>query len=112
MMHLNRWTRRDRRRRRMVDSVSGVVARLKVALNMVRGWLKVSPNDASALKMESVLLKKLGMYPRDCRYIRVENRCVEAGTANSVMRKFRRSRFVVRKLARVGDLPGYRKASW
>ena len=111
-MPLNRWTRRDRRRRMMVDTGGGAVSRLKGALNLVRGWLKVTPRDKIASKLEQVLVKKLRLYPRDCRYIRVENRCVEVGTSNSVMRKFRRSRFVVRKLARSGELPGYRKASW
>ncbi|PYH97024.1 glucocorticoid receptor-like (DNA-binding domain) [Aspergillus ellipticus CBS 707.79] len=46
------------------------------------------------------------------RSTQIKNRCVEGGTARSVIRAFRLGRYQFRMQALAGELPGVRKASW
>lgn len=101
---MNRWQKKDRKRRILVDQVAYERLRLKAKIR-----------DASA-SMEGEQIKRrrdqLAKMPRDGSATRVRNRCVEDGSARSILRKFRRSRFTVRNRAATGQLPGYSKASW
>lgn len=98
----NRWQKKDRARRQIVDRDA-----------LTRLQLKAKIRDASTSKEEATQRAlQLSSMPRDGSSTRICNRCVEDGSARSVIRKFRRSRFTVRKRALNGDLPGYSRSSW
>ena len=98
----NRWQKKDRARRQIVDR--DAITRLE---------LKAKIRDASTPKDEAAQRAlQLSNMTRDGSSTRICNRCVEDGSARSVLRQFRRSRFTVRKRALNGDLPGYGRCSW
>ena len=63
-------------------------------------------------------LKKAGDYeglqklPKNASPIRVKNRCNVTGRSRGYMRKFGLSRIQFREMARRGEVPGVKKASW
>ena len=63
-------------------------------------------------------LKKVGDYeglqklPKNASPIRVKNRCNVTGRSRGYMRKFGLSRIQFREMARRGEVPGVKKASW
>ncbi len=63
-------------------------------------------------------LKKAGDYeglqkiPKNASPIRVKNRCAVTGRARGYMRTFGLSRIQFREMARRGEIPGVKKASW
>ena len=65
----------------------------------------------SALKTagDYVGLQKL---PKNASPVRIKNRCNITGHAKSYMRPFGLSRQQFREMARRGELPGVKKASW
>jgi small subunit ribosomal protein S14 len=100
----NRWQKKDRQRRKTVDT-----------FNEQRVILKASLRDASGLNDQRRMRERTNSIlalPRDSSPTRVHNRCVEDGSARSIIRKYRRSRFTIRNMAMNGQLPGLIKASW
>jgi len=63
-------------------------------------------------------LKKAGDWeglqklPKNSSPVRVKNRCVISGRSRGYLREFGVSRIVFRELAREGNIPGVKKASW
>jgi small subunit ribosomal protein S14 len=93
--------RRDIERRRLADQYRRTRAYIKAtSINMMR-----SPEERVGAAQE---LRKIN---NNSSHVRVVNRCVETGRGRSVMRMFRRSRYVVRDRMRNGELPGFTKAS-
>ena len=58
---------------------------------------------------DSVGLQKL---PRNSSPVRIKNRCNLTGRSRAYMRQFGLSRIQFREMARRGELPGVKKASW
>jgi small subunit ribosomal protein S14 len=50
--------------------------------------------------------------PRNASPVRVKNRCAVSGRSRGYMRPFGLSRIEFRNLAREGQIPGVKKASW
>ena len=50
--------------------------------------------------------------PKNASPVRVKNRCSVSGRSRGYMRPFGLSRIVFRELAREGQIPGVKKASW
>lgn len=50
--------------------------------------------------------------PRNASPVRIKNRCAVTGRSRSYMRQFGISRIQFREMARRGELPGVKKASW
>ena len=50
--------------------------------------------------------------PRNASPVRIKNRCAVTGRSRSYMRQFGVSRIQFREMARRGELPGVKKASW
>lgn len=50
--------------------------------------------------------------PKDASPIRYKNRCSITGRARGYMRRFGISRIQFREMARRGEIPGVKKASW
>ena len=93
--------RRDMNRRHISDKERRYRAQLKArSINMRR-----SVEERNEAK------KQLSGINHNTSHVRVVNRCVETGRSRSVMRMFRRSRFVIRDRVRNGELPGFTKAS-
>ncbi len=63
-------------------------------------------------------LKEAGDYealqkiPRNASPVRIKNRCAVTGRSRAYMRQFGLSRIQFREMARRGELPGVKKASW
>lgn len=63
-------------------------------------------------------LKEAGDYeglqklPRNASPVRIKNRCNLTGRSRAYMRQFGLSRMQFREMARRGELPGVKKASW
>ncbi len=63
-------------------------------------------------------LKEAGDYeglqklPKNSSPVRIKNRCAITGKSKSYMRPFGVSRQQFREMARRGELPGVKKASW
>lgn len=77
-----------------------------------RAKLKANSINISRTEEERMLSKKLlNARDRNTSQVRVVNRCVETGRGRSVIRMFRRSRYVIRDRIRNGELPGFTKAS-
>lgn len=63
-------------------------------------------------------LKKAGDYeglqklPKNASPVRIKNRCNITGRSRAYMRQFGLSRMQFREMARRGELPGVKKASW
>ncbi|AMD20390.1 HDL354Cp [Eremothecium sinecaudum] len=55
---------------------------------------------------------RLSSMPNYTRMNQVKNRCVESGSARSVLSDFRLCRTQFRQLALKGELPGVKKAIW
>jgi len=55
---------------------------------------------------------KLQAIPRASAACRIVRRCVVSGRSGGVLRRYRLSRLVFRRLARQGCIPGVVKASW
>ena len=104
-MLINRWQRKDLRRRLRVDH-HWVQRRQRKA--QIRDGL----GDPSRGEEVKRLQQARSLRNRDGSPTRVHNRCVETGRGRSVMRRFRRSRFVIRERGLQGRLPGVKKASW
>jgi small subunit ribosomal protein S14 len=45
-------------------------------------------------------------------YTKIRNRCVYSGKARGVYRRYKMSRVSFRELCLLGEIPGFRKASW
>lgn len=58
------------------------------------------------------LQQALQALPGNSSAVRQRNRCMLTGRPRSVLRRFRLSRLMVRRLAREGMLMGVTKASW
>jgi small subunit ribosomal protein S14 len=99
---VNKWQRKDRRRRQMVDAYASSRLYVKAMLRDLRGGVEMQ--QTSKTRREKM--------PRDASSTRVQNRCVDTGRGRGVMTIFRRSRRVVRQIALSGQLPGVKKASW
>ena len=54
----------------------------------------------------------LANLPRDASPTRSRNRCELTGRSRGFLRKFKRSRIMLRELALAGKIPGLKKASW
>lgn len=50
--------------------------------------------------------------PKNASPIRIKNRCSVTGRARGYMRRFGISRIQFREMARRGEIPGVKKASW
>lgn len=63
-------------------------------------------------------LKEAGDYealqklPKNASPVRIKNRCSITGRSRAYMRQFGISRMQFREMARRGELPGVKKASW
>ncbi len=63
-------------------------------------------------------LKEAGDYealqklPKNSSPVRIKNRCELTGRSRAYMRQFGISRIQFREMARRGELPGVKKASW
>ncbi len=55
---------------------------------------------------------KLRALPRDSNPNRIRNRCQFTGRSRGNYRKFGISRIMLREMARNGEIPGLKKASW
>ena len=55
---------------------------------------------------------KLRSLPRDSNPNRIRNRCQFTGRPRGNYRKFGISRIMLREMARDGEIPGLKKASW
>jgi small subunit ribosomal protein S14 len=93
--------RRDQHRRNSVDQHRRVRANRKAQ----------SVNRLNTPEQRLTAKQQLQMRDRNTSQVRVVNRCVETGRARSVIRMFRRSRYIVRDRIRQGQLPGFTKAS-
>lgn len=73
---------------------------------------------AARFAAKRAALKEAGDYealqklPKNSNPIRIKNRCSVTGHAKSYMRPFGVSRQQFREMARRGELPGVKKASW
>jgi small subunit ribosomal protein S14 len=101
-MMKNRWQRKDLKRRDVVDAHADLRSVLRARIRDVRTSDGVRTNARGELRKRS----------RDASPSRVHNRCVETGRGRSVMRVYRRSRFVIRDRALRGRLPGVKKVPW
>jgi len=50
--------------------------------------------------------------PKNSSPVRIKNRCAVTGRSRAYMRQFGISRIQFREMARRGELPGVKKASW
>lgn len=50
--------------------------------------------------------------PKNASPVRIKNRCALTGRSRAYMRQFGVSRIQFREMARRGELPGVKKASW
>lgn len=50
--------------------------------------------------------------PKNASPVRIKNRCSVTGRSRAYMRQFGLSRIQFREMARRGELPGVKKASW
>lgn len=50
--------------------------------------------------------------PKNSSPVRIKNRCAVSGRSRGYLRMFGVSRIVFRELAREGNIPGVKKASW
>jgi small subunit ribosomal protein S14 len=55
---------------------------------------------------------KLSELPKRSSFVQTQRRCVVSGRKRFLIRGFHLSRFVIRKYANDGYLPGIRKSSW
>jgi small subunit ribosomal protein S14 len=73
---------------------------------------------AARFAVKRAALKAAGDYeglqklPKDASPIRFKNRCSITGRARGYMRRFGISRIQFREMARRGEIPGVKKASW
>jgi small subunit ribosomal protein S14 len=73
---------------------------------------------AARFAAKRAALKKAGDYealqklPKNSSPVRIKNRCNITGRSRSYMRTFGLSRQQFREMARRGEIPGVKKASW
>ncbi len=73
---------------------------------------------AAQYAVKRATLKEAGDYvglqklPRNSSPVRIKNRCNLTGRSRAYMRQFGLSRMQFREMARRGELPGVKKASW
>lgn len=69
-------------------------------------------SDFKSKDLKSNFVYELTKYPKDCSYIRIQNRCVITGRSKGVFKKFKISRIILREWALKGQLVGIKKSSW
>ncbi len=83
---------------------------------LARNIKKIRVAERYAVKRAA--LKAAGDYeglqklPRNASPVRIKNRCAITGRSRAYMRAFGVSRIQFREMARRGELPGVKKASW
>ncbi len=83
---------------------------------LARNIKRIRLTERFAVKRKA--LKEAGDYealqkiPRNASPVRIKNRCAVTGRSRAYMRQFGLSRIQFREMARRGELPGVKKASW
>ena len=95
-------TEKDKRRRKLVQSLKGKRERLRAIAND----RNLPPEERFAARL------KLAELPRNSAPSRIRNRCALSGRPRGVYRKFKLSRIALRDLASKGQIPGMVKSSW
>lgn len=95
-------TSRDHARRHLYAQYE---SQRRVLLEQIHN-LHLSPASRGAARYA---LQELPRASAPCRIVR---RCVVSGRGGGVLRRYRLSRLVFRRLARRGQIPGVFKASW
>ena len=80
----------------------------KIAQDRRRAQVLAAPS----LEQRQRALRSLQRLPRNSSTTRVQNRCLESGSARSVHRVLKLSRWALRQRANAGLIPGLRRSSW
>jgi small subunit ribosomal protein S14 len=78
----------------------------RLMLKAIVGNLNLNPQ----LRYKAQL--KLTDLPKRSSYVQAQRRCALSGRKGFLVRGFNLSRFMIRKYAREGMIPGIRKSSW
>ena len=93
---------KNEQRKALVKKYAALRAELKQTIQ--------SPNSSD--EDRDAAWAKLRSLPRDSNPNRIRNRCQFTGRPRGNYRKFGISRIVLRDMAREGEIPGLKKASW
>ena len=93
---------KNEQRKRLVKKYAALRAELKTTIQ--------SPSTSD--EDRDAAWARLRSLPRDSNPNRIRNRCQFTGRPRGNYRKFGISRIVLRDMAREGEIPGMKKASW
>ena len=99
---MNKWIRRDFKRRQLFAQNELLRLSLKQALH----------NRQISSEERFILQAQMNSLPRNSSRTRIRNRCIQTGRARGVYREFKISRLIFREWALNGYIPGIKKASW
>ncbi|KAK9379790.1 mitochondrial 37S ribosomal protein uS14m, partial [Kockiozyma suomiensis] len=99
---LRTWTVRDNYKRFMAAEAEPERKALKY----------VTYNTTLPMSVRIQAQMKLSAMPSCTRMTMVKNRCVMTGKGRSVLSKFKMCRYVFKEMAKAGEIPGVKRATW